>query len=185
MFRGGGASRMRNVLDGAMEDEGVEDEERKKRRRREEAKGPVKFVEGSVDCVAMIDDSTLLSGGDSGCVHSKPSHLVAFAHDLSLAAQLDLSVDHHQEEAHLHQAARARHQRARVRDRGRHRHGAVDHGARDAALWRRLRVGVVGRSDPPVAHRRAHAVLLRDRNDRRARVRQLAAVDARRCGPRA
>ena len=68
MFRGGGASRMRNVLDGAMEDEGVEDEERKRRRRREEAKGPVKFVEGSVDCVAMVDDSTMLSGGDSGYV---------------------------------------------------------------------------------------------------------------------
>ncbi|GAA5944153.1 hypothetical protein JCM3775_001082 [Rhodotorula graminis] len=68
VFRGGGASRMRNVLDGAMEDEGVEDEERKRRRRREEAKGPVKFVEGSVDCVAMVDDSTMLSGGDSGSI---------------------------------------------------------------------------------------------------------------------
>lgn len=66
VFRGGGASRMRNILDGAMEDEGVEDEERKRRRRQAEAKGPVRFVEGSIDCVAMVDDSTLLSGGDSG-----------------------------------------------------------------------------------------------------------------------
>ncbi|BGP48556.1 pre-rRNA processing protein [Rhodotorula kratochvilovae] len=68
VFRGGGASRMRNVLDGAMEEEGVEEEERRRRRRREEAKGPVKFVEGSVDCVAMIDDATMLSGGDSGSI---------------------------------------------------------------------------------------------------------------------
>ena len=68
VFRGGGASRMRNVLDGALEDDGVEDEERKRRRRQAEAKGPVKFVEGSIDCVAMVDDSTLLSGGDSGSV---------------------------------------------------------------------------------------------------------------------
>lgn len=67
VFRGGGASRMRNVLDGAMEEEGIEEEELKRRRKNAE-KGPVKFVEGSIDCVAMVDDSTLLSGGDSGCV---------------------------------------------------------------------------------------------------------------------
>ncbi len=70
VFRGGGASRLRNVLEGAAEDEGVDDEEKKvlrKKREAEQKKGPVKFVEGSVDCVAMVDDSTLLSGGDSGC----------------------------------------------------------------------------------------------------------------------
>lgn len=63
VFRGGVASRIRNVLDGAMEEDGIEEEVGGKRRR---ARGEVKFVEGSVDCVAMIDDTTFLSGGDSG-----------------------------------------------------------------------------------------------------------------------
>lgn len=64
VFRGGVASRIRNVLDGAMEDEGVEEDLGKKRKPR----GEVKYVEGSVDCVAMVDDTTFLSGGDSGYV---------------------------------------------------------------------------------------------------------------------
>lgn len=66
VFRGGVASRIRNVLDGAMEDDGVEPEEGGRRRRA--PRGEVKFVEGSVDCVAMVDDTTFVSGGDSGCV---------------------------------------------------------------------------------------------------------------------
>ncbi|GAA6028387.1 hypothetical protein JCM8097_007007 [Rhodosporidiobolus ruineniae] len=68
VFRGGGASRLRNVLEGAMEDEGIDEEEKQIRRRRAAEKGPIKFVEGSVDCVAMVDDSTVLSGGDSGSI---------------------------------------------------------------------------------------------------------------------
>ncbi|GAA5958683.1 hypothetical protein JCM8115_000323 [Rhodotorula mucilaginosa] len=89
VFRGGGASRMRNVLDGALEDDGVEDEERKRRRRQAEAKGPVKFVEGSIDCVAMVDDSTLLSGGDSGTIclwtitKKKPIFRLDLAHGIN------------------------------------------------------------------------------------------------------
>lgn len=47
-----------------MEDEGVEaDPALGKKRKRG---GEVKYVEGSVDCVAMVDDTTFLSGGDSG-----------------------------------------------------------------------------------------------------------------------
>ncbi|BGO91733.1 hypothetical protein NBRC10512_006215 [Rhodotorula toruloides] len=89
VFRGGGASRLRNVLDGALEDEGIEEEERKRRRRQAEAKGPVKFVEGSIDCVAMVDDSTLLSGGDSGTLclwlitKKKPIFKVDLAHGIN------------------------------------------------------------------------------------------------------
>ncbi|GAA5872117.1 hypothetical protein JCM3774_002279 [Rhodotorula dairenensis] len=89
VFRGGGASRMRNVLDGALEDDGVEDEERKRRRRQAEEKGPVKFVEGSIDCVAMVDDSTLLSGGDSGTIclwtitKKKPIFRLDLAHGIN------------------------------------------------------------------------------------------------------
>jgi ribosomal RNA-processing protein 9 len=69
VFRGGGGSRIRNVLEGADEEEGLEEEERRRRRKireMEASKGPVKFVEGSIDCVAMVDDTTMLSGGDSG-----------------------------------------------------------------------------------------------------------------------
>ncbi|KAM0747574.1 WD40 repeat-like protein [Meredithblackwellia eburnea MCA 4105] len=87
VFRGGGASRMRNVLDGAMEEEGVEEEvEIDGRKRKRGRKGDVKFVEGSVDCVAMVDDTTFLSGGDSGsiCLWSttkkKPIHTHQLAH---------------------------------------------------------------------------------------------------------
>lgn len=67
VFRGGVASRIRNVLDGAMEDDGVVEEEQTGKRKRG-PRGEVKYVEGSVDCVAMVDDTTFLSGGDSGCV---------------------------------------------------------------------------------------------------------------------
>lgn len=66
VFRGGVASRIRNVLDGGMEEDGIEEDTGNRRRRR----GEVKYVEGSVDCVAMVDDTTFLSGGDSGCVTS-------------------------------------------------------------------------------------------------------------------
>lgn len=64
VFRGGAASRIRNILDGAMEDDGVEEEDMTRRRKR--PRGEVKYVEGSIDCVAMVDDTTFLSGGDSG-----------------------------------------------------------------------------------------------------------------------
>lgn len=69
MFRGGVASRIRNVLDGGNEEDGIEEEE-KSRRRRNREKGEVKYVEGSIDVVAMVDDTTFLSGGDSGYVVS-------------------------------------------------------------------------------------------------------------------
>lgn len=52
-----------------MEDEGLEDEDSKKRKR---SKGEIRYVEGSVDCVSMVDDSTFLSGGDSGFVFFLP-----------------------------------------------------------------------------------------------------------------
>lgn len=70
VFRGGAASRVRNVLDGGNEDDGIEEDETGRRRRKDKnaVKGEVKYVEGSIDVVAMVDDSTFLSGGDSGCV---------------------------------------------------------------------------------------------------------------------
>ncbi len=63
VFRGGGRSAVRELLEGGgLAD--VDDEDQNDRKR-----GPgKKCVEGSLDCVAMIDESTFLSGGDSGCV---------------------------------------------------------------------------------------------------------------------
>jgi ribosomal RNA-processing protein 9 len=84
VFRAGGTSRVREVLEGgaADADDEVEDEESKGARK---GKGKQKkYVEGSTDCVAMVDESTFLSAGDSGYVQSwatpTPSHSLAFAH---------------------------------------------------------------------------------------------------------
>ncbi|SCV71814.1 BQ2448_4508 [Microbotryum intermedium] len=66
VFRGGVASRVRNVLDGAFEEEDVAQVEGERKKRKE--RGEVKYVEGSIECVAMVDDTTFLSGGDSGSI---------------------------------------------------------------------------------------------------------------------
>lgn len=67
VFRGGGRSALRDVLEGIPAD----DEEAEKRREKEKAKkGTNDYHEGSIDCVAFIDGSTFLSGGDSGWVVS-------------------------------------------------------------------------------------------------------------------
>ncbi|SGY22700.1 BQ5605_C019g08845 [Microbotryum silenes-dioicae] len=66
VFRGGVVSRVRNVLDGAFEEDDVAQVELERRKRKE--RGEVKYVEGSIECVAMVDDTTFLSGGDSGSI---------------------------------------------------------------------------------------------------------------------
>lgn len=75
VFRGGGRSRVREVLEGGLkgDDEGedgdadgTETSKKTKGKEREEKK----FVEGSLECVAMIDETTFLSGGDSGYAHA-------------------------------------------------------------------------------------------------------------------
>jgi ribosomal RNA-processing protein 9 len=73
LFRGGARSAIRELLEGgALEgldedgdgDEGDEGHDRgKPKDRRGKAR---KFVEGSIECVAMIDETTFVSGGDSG-----------------------------------------------------------------------------------------------------------------------
>jgi ribosomal RNA-processing protein 9 len=67
VFRGGGRSRLREVIEGGALDEGegaagiaVGKEQTKEKR----------YVEGSLECVAMIDEATFVSGGDSGYVTS-------------------------------------------------------------------------------------------------------------------
>lgn len=79
VFRGGGRSKVREVLEGGLgDDEGdgdlmdMDEEPRKNKTRPERTakKDAMKksdgFVEGRIDCVAMLDDTTFLSGGDSG-----------------------------------------------------------------------------------------------------------------------
>ncbi|KAG6909425.1 hypothetical protein DXG01_000578 [Tephrocybe rancida] len=68
VFRGGGRSRVREVLEGGLrgDDEGEEAEDEMNGAREKET--TKKFIEGSIECVAMIDETTFLSGGDSGYV---------------------------------------------------------------------------------------------------------------------
>jgi hypothetical protein len=77
VFRGGGRSKLRDLLEGGAL-EGLADGEgeaadgapvtalAEKRKGKEDGK---RFVEGSLECVAMLDETTFVSGGDSGCVH--------------------------------------------------------------------------------------------------------------------
>ena len=72
VFRAGGMSRIRRVLEGGIDEEDLEgddnDEARKRRKQEQDGRAgkDTRFVEGSVDATAMIDDQHFLSGGDSG-----------------------------------------------------------------------------------------------------------------------
>ncbi|KAL0065847.1 pre-rRNA processing protein [Marasmius tenuissimus] len=57
VFRGGGRSKVREVLEGGLR---ADDEEK--------SGAEPGYIEGSLDCVAMIDDNTFVSGGDSGTI---------------------------------------------------------------------------------------------------------------------
>lgn len=59
VFRGGGKSKLREVLEGG---ELADETEGGKKGKTKEGK----FFEGSLDCVTMIDEQNFLSGGDSG-----------------------------------------------------------------------------------------------------------------------
>ncbi|KAI0275730.1 WD40 repeat-like protein [Russula aff. rugulosa BPL654] len=82
VFRGGGRSAVRELLEGGgLADVDAEDQNDGKRGVPEK-----KCVEGSLECVAMIDESTFLSGGDSGSIclwttqRKKPIFTQAVAH---------------------------------------------------------------------------------------------------------
>ncbi|KAG8778172.1 pre-rRNA processing protein [Ceratobasidium sp. 428] len=77
VFRGGGRSRLREVLEGGMEEASGAEEEgdvgvvpngRKAKGKEKEKEKGKSFLEGSIDCVAMLDESTFVSGGDSGSI---------------------------------------------------------------------------------------------------------------------
>ncbi|RDB28119.1 putative WD repeat-containing protein C2E1P5.05 [Hypsizygus marmoreus] len=73
VFRGGGRSRVREVLEGGLRgdeegddmDDELDDGFRDRPKGKETTK---KFIEGSLECVAMIDETTFVSGGDSGSI---------------------------------------------------------------------------------------------------------------------
>lgn len=68
VFRAGGMSKVRRVLEGGLEEEDEEEKAERLKRQKEQGQdgSERKFVEGSVDCTAMVDDQHFLSGGDSG-----------------------------------------------------------------------------------------------------------------------
>lgn len=73
VFRGGGRSAIRDVLEGGLEGLNEDEDGEMKKEGKEKDTGK-KFIEGSIDCVAMVDESTFVSGGDSGCVLSLSRH---------------------------------------------------------------------------------------------------------------
>ncbi|KAH8112385.1 WD40 repeat-like protein [Phellopilus nigrolimitatus] len=92
VFRGGGISKVREVLESGLEGlgDGDDDEgENANARRDVRDKGKEKrYEEGSVDCVAMVDENTFVSGGDSGSISvwttakKKPVFTQPLAHGL-------------------------------------------------------------------------------------------------------
>ena len=116
VFRGGGGSKWMDDLDG-IEEDGEEDEAGQTKRRKGKGKeSGQKFVEGSIECVAMIDESTFVSGGDSGYAVLFPFLLVG-AH----STQINRALDDTKEETCIYAGARARARRVACRH-GRHAH---------------------------------------------------------------
>jgi ribosomal RNA-processing protein 9 len=77
VFRGGGRTfegfkgiapdPRKERLGGGLEEEKAEDAEKRREVERIKQKGKGReFVEGSIDCVCMLDDQYFVSGGDSG-----------------------------------------------------------------------------------------------------------------------
>ncbi|KAF4579586.1 pre-rRNA processing protein [Pleurotus pulmonarius] len=94
VFRGGGRSKVREMLEGGLRgDDDVDDtamdvDGRSTKRKGKEAQ---KFIEASLECIAMIDESTFVSGGDSGSISlwsttkKKPIFTQPLAHGLNEA----------------------------------------------------------------------------------------------------
>lgn len=65
VFRGGGRSKLREVLEGGLDE--AADAEEEAEGSKPKTRTVEGFIEGRIDCVAMLDESTFVSGGDSGC----------------------------------------------------------------------------------------------------------------------
>ncbi|KAI0342215.1 WD40 repeat-like protein [Trametopsis cervina] len=93
VFRGGGRSGWEDILEGKdleddMEVDADASAKEKQRKKRPGEKTVEKFIEGSLECVAMIDETTFVSGGDSGSLclwttlKKKPVFTQALAHGM-------------------------------------------------------------------------------------------------------
>ncbi|TBU38033.1 WD40-repeat-containing domain protein [Dichomitus squalens] len=93
VFRGGGGSTWHDDLDGMMDEDAEEDGGAGVRKKAGKAIDSTmeKFVEGSMECVALIDETTFVSGGDSGSIslwstqRKKPVFTRALAHGMDLS----------------------------------------------------------------------------------------------------
>lgn len=63
VFRGGGRSKFRELLEGGALQGMDEDDEDAHTKGGKQKKG---FIEGSLECIAMIDETNFVTGGDSG-----------------------------------------------------------------------------------------------------------------------
>ncbi|KAF9492701.1 WD40 repeat-like protein [Pleurotus eryngii] len=94
VFRGGGRSKVREMLEGGLrgdddgDDSTMDVDGRSMKRKGKEAQ---KFIEASLECIAMIDEATFVSGGDSGSISlwstmkKKPIFTQPLAHGLNEA----------------------------------------------------------------------------------------------------
>ncbi|KAF8557490.1 WD40 repeat-like protein [Imleria badia] len=87
VFRGGGKSALRELLEGGAF-EGHESDEEGQGKKGKGTEQQKKFVEGSIECVAMVDETNFVSGGDTGSIclwntqKKKPVFTQALCHGL-------------------------------------------------------------------------------------------------------
>ncbi|EKM56753.1 uncharacterized protein PHACADRAFT_141667 [Phanerochaete carnosa HHB-10118-sp] len=83
VFRGGSKSGWEDALEGGNLEDGMDDDNGKKKK---QSRTSEKFIEGSIECCAMIDETTFVSGGDSGSISlwttqkKKPIFIQPLAH---------------------------------------------------------------------------------------------------------
>lgn len=87
VFRGGGKSAIRDLLEGgAFEGHEDEDEAAHEKNSRKPDDHKKRFVEGSIECVSLIDETNFVSGGDTGTIclwntsKKKPIYTQAVCH---------------------------------------------------------------------------------------------------------
>ena len=98
VFRGGGRSKLRDLLEGgAFEGMDVGDGDKSG------GKEPKSYIEGSMEIVCMVDETTFLSGGDSG--YASLSVEFVFCHPTQ-SLQVDISLVDTKEEANIRSGTR-------------------------------------------------------------------------------
>lgn len=124
VFRGGGRSRVRELLEGGIRAGDEDDEDH-------QAAGSSQFVEGSMDSIALLDESTFVSGGDSGYV----LELLGTGCTL-MRSQLYIIMEHPKEEASILSAGCAWCGRCPVGGWGAHPITSLDHFLSQSPIFR-------------------------------------------------